>query len=78
MNGLDPIPHLKMAKVAPESPIGCPTCKVHFKARDGFCFLTHWHISDEHGGRERKAGYLCFDKLSCILRFVNDEESGHC
>ena len=52
--------------------------KTRFAARDGYIFLTHWHAENEHGERERKAGYLCFDKLTCILCFVNDEESGHC
>jgi len=47
-------------------------------AKDGYIFLTHWHAENEYGERERKAGYLCFDKLTCILCFVNDEESGHC
>jgi len=78
MNGLDPIAHLKVAQTPPDSKLGCPVCKTHFAARDGYIFLTHWHAENEHGERERKAGYLCFDKLTCILCFVNDEESGHC
>jgi hypothetical protein len=78
MNGLDPAPHLKTAKIPSDSPVICPTCKTNFIAARGFIFLTYWHITDELGGRERKAGYLCFDKLACILCFVNDEESGHC
>ena len=48
------------------------------KAIEGFAFLTFWHAEDQHGERERKAGYPTFDKLTCILFFVNDEESGHC
>ena len=48
------------------------------KAIEGFAFLTFWHAEDQHGERERKAGYPTFDKLTCILCFVNDEESGHC
>jgi hypothetical protein len=78
MNGLDPIPHLKGAQTPLDSKFGCPVCKTHFAAKDGYVFLTHWHAENEHGERERQAGYLCFDKLTCILRFVNDEESGHC
>ena len=78
MKGLDPALHLKIAKVEPTAPLICPTCRTNFKAKDGYVFLTHWHLTDELGGRERKAGYLCFDKLTCILCFVNDEESGHC
>ena len=62
----------------PNSKLGCPVCKTRFAAKDGYIFLTHWHAENEHGERERKAGYLCFDKLTCILCFVNDEESGHC
>ena len=62
----------------PETPLQCPTCKQNFKAIDGFAFLTFWHAEGEYGERERKAGYLTFDKLTCILCFVNDEESGHC
>ena len=78
MNGLDPIPHLKLAQTPPDSKFGCPVCRAHFVAKDGYFFLTHWHAENEHGERERRAGYLCFDKLTCILCFVNDEESGHC
>ena len=76
MNGLDPIPHLKVAKAPQDWKVGCPVCKTSFAAKDGYIFLTHWHAENEHG--KGKAGYLCFDKLTCILCFVNDEESGHC
>ena len=72
MTGLDPIPHLKVAQTPPNSTLGCPVCRNHFAAKDGYVFLTHWHAENEHGERERKAGYLCFDKLTCILCFVND------
>jgi hypothetical protein len=78
MNGLDPIPHLKIAATPPDSKLGCPVCRNPFTAKDGYVFLTHWHAENERGERERQAGYLCFDKLTCILCFVNDEESGHC
>jgi hypothetical protein len=78
MNGLDPIPHLKVAKAPPDSKVGCPVCKAYFAAKDGYIFLTHWHVENEHGERKRKAGYLRFDKITCMLCFVNDEESGHC
>ena len=78
MNGLDPIPHLKLARTPPDSTFGCPVCRSHFVAKDGYLFLTHWYAENEHGERERKTGYLCFDKLTCILCFVNDEEAGHC
>ena len=78
MNCMDPLPHLRLAKMLPETPLQCPTCKQNFKAIDGFAFLTFWHAEGEYGERERKAGYLTFDKLTCILCFVNDEESGHC
>jgi hypothetical protein len=67
MNGLDPIPHLKIAKAPPDSKVGCPVCKTNFASKDGYIFLTHWQAENEHGMRERKAGYLCFDKLTCIL-----------
>ncbi|HXI05552.1 MAG: hypothetical protein ACRC1G_00285 [Bradyrhizobium sp.] len=78
MNGLDPIPHLKTSQTPLDSRLGCPVCNTHFLAKHGHFFLTHWYAENEHGERERKAGYLCFDKLACILCFVNDEESGHC
>jgi hypothetical protein len=78
MNGLDPIPDLKAAQTPPDSKFGCPACKTRFATKDGYFFLTHWHAENEDGERERKAGYLCFDKLMCILCFVNDEESGYC
>ena len=41
MNGLDPIPHLKVAKAPPDSMVGCPVCKTNFAAKDGYIFLTH-------------------------------------
>jgi hypothetical protein len=78
MSSLDPIPHLKGAQQPLDAQIGCPVCKSYFAASDGFAFLTHWHAENASGKRERKAGYLCFDKLTCILCFVDDEESGHC
>ena len=62
----------------PETHLQCPVCNQNFKAIEGFAFLTFWHAEDQHGERERKAGYPTFDKLTCILCFVNDEESGHC
>ncbi len=31
MNGLDPIPHLKVAKAPPDSKVGCPVCKTKRK-----------------------------------------------
>ena len=34
MNGLDPISHLKVAKVPPDSKVGCPVCKTYFAAKD--------------------------------------------
>ena len=55
MNGLDPIPHLKVAKAPPDSKVGCPVCKTKFAAKDGYIFLTHWQTENEHGMRERKA-----------------------
>lgn len=78
MNGLDPIPHLRLSQKPPSSTFGCPVCKARFAAKDGYIFLTHWYAENDCGERERQAGYLCFDKLACILCFVNDEESGHC
>jgi hypothetical protein len=27
-------------------------------------FLTHWHAENQEGERERRAAYLCFDKLT--------------
>ena len=78
MNGLDPIPHLKTSQTPLDSRVGCPVCNTHFAIKDGHFFLTHWYAENEHGERERKNGYLCFDRLTCILCFVNDEESGHC
>ena len=30
MNGLAPIPHLKVAKAPPDSKAGCPVCKTNF------------------------------------------------
>ena len=51
MNGLDPVPHLKIAKAPPDSKAGCPVCKTNFAAKDGYIFLTHWHAENEHGGR---------------------------
>ena len=51
MNGLDPIPHLKVAKAPPDSKVGCPVCKTNFAAKDGYIFLTHGHAENEHGGR---------------------------
>ena len=47
MNGLDPIAHLKVAQTPPDSKLGCPVCKTHFAARDGYIFLTHWHAENE-------------------------------
>jgi len=78
MSGLDPVPHLKCAQRPLDAQFGCPVCKTHFAAIDGYVFLTHWYAKNERGKRERKAGYLCFDKLTCILCFVDDKESGHC
>ncbi len=78
MSGLDPTPHLRTAQKPPSSKFGCPVCKTYFAAKDGYIFLTHWYAENDRGERERQAGYLCFDKLTCILCFVNDEESGHC
>ena len=78
MNGLDPIPHLKVAQRPPDAKFGCPVCKTRFAAKDCYIFLTFWHAENELGEKERKAGYLCFDKMACILCFVNDEEAGHC
>ena len=78
MSGLDPIPHLKCAQRPLDAQFGCPVCKTHFAAVDGYVFLTHWYAKNGRGKRERKAGYLCFDKLTCILCFVDEKESGHC
>ena len=78
MNGLDPIPHLELSQKQPSALLGCPACNTRFAAKDGYVFLTHWYVENDCGERERRAGYLCFDKLTCILCFVNDEESGHC
>ena len=78
MSGLDPTPHLRTTQKLPGSKFGCPVCKTCFAAKDGYMFLTHWYAENDRGERERQAGYLCFDKLTCILCFVNDEESGHC
>ena len=78
MSGLDPIPHLRLSKRPSGSKFGCPVCKMYFAAEDGYVFLTHWYAENNCGEPERQAGYLCFDKLACILGFVNDEESGHC
>ena len=61
-----------------EAKLGCPVCHTHFTAKQGHFFLTHWYTENDHGERERKAGYLGFDKLTCILCFVDDDESGHC
>ena len=55
MNCMDPLPHLRLAKMLPETPVQCPVCKQNFKAIEGFAFLTFWHAEDEHGERERKA-----------------------
>ena len=78
MSGLDPTPHIRGAQTPTGAKLGCPVCHTHFMAKDGHYFLTHWYAENDHGDRERRAGYLCFDKLTCILCFVNDEESGHC
>ena len=78
MSGLDPIPHLRIARKPLNSKFGCPVCKTCFVAKDGYIFFTHWYAEDDRGERERQTGYLCFDKLTCMLCFVNDEESGHC
>jgi len=78
MSGLNPTSHPGVARISPESQLGCPVCHSPFMARDGHVFLTHWYAENDHGDRERRAGYLCFDKLACILCFVDDEESGHC
>jgi hypothetical protein len=75
MSGLDPIPHLRIAQKPLTAKLGCPVCNSYFAAKDGY---THWYAESAGGERERQAGYLCFDKLACILCFVNDEESGHC
>ena len=63
MNFMDPLPHLRLAKMLPETPLQCPVCKQNFKAIEGFAFLTFWHSEDEYGGRERKAGYLTISRL---------------
>ena len=56
MNGLDPIPHLKVAKAPPDSKVGCPVCKTNFAAKDGYIFLTHWHAENEQAsGNEKPA-----------------------
>jgi len=78
MSSLDPIPHLRLSKKPSSSKFECPVCKTRFAAEDGYIFLTHWYAENNCGERERQAGYLCFDKLACILGFVNNEESGHC
>jgi hypothetical protein len=78
MNRLDPVPYSKVADAPPDLTFGCPVCDAHFAAKDGHFFLTYWYAENERGERERKTGYLCFDKLACILCFVDDEESGHC
>jgi hypothetical protein len=51
MNGLDLIPHLKVAKAPSDSKVGCPVCKTNFAAKDGYIFLTHWQAE-----RTRQAG----------------------
>ena len=51
MNCMDPLPHLRLAKMLPETPVQCPVCKQNFKAIEGFAFLTFWHAEDEHGER---------------------------
>ena len=55
MNGLDPIPHLKIAKAPPDSKVGCPVCKTNFAAKDGYIFLTHWQAENEHGDAGTKS-----------------------
>ena len=42
MNRMDPLPHLRLAKMLPETPVQCPVCKQNFKAIEGFAFLTFW------------------------------------
>ena len=39
MNFMDPLPHLRLAKMLPETPLQCPVCKQNFKAIEGFAFL---------------------------------------
>ena len=78
MNCMDPLPNLRLAEDAAGAHLQFPVCNQDFKAIEGFAFQTFWHAEDQHGERERKAGYPTFDKLTCILCFVNDEESGHC
>ena len=41
MNGLDPIPHLKVAKAPPDSKVGCPVCKTKFAAKDGLSLIEN-------------------------------------
>ena len=53
MNGLDPIPHLKVTKAPADSKVGCPVCKTYSAAKDRYIFLTHWHAENEHGERKR-------------------------
>ena len=52
MNCMDPLPHLRLAKMLPETPVQCPVCKQNFKAIEGFAFLTFWHAE----GRAWRAG----------------------
>jgi len=74
--GSDPAPESRAD--ATDSRFGCPVCKTHFAAKDGYIFFD----SLARRKRARRAGTKgrlpCFDKLTCILCFVNDEESGHC
>jgi hypothetical protein len=78
MNGLDPIPHLKVTKGASRLEGRMSSLQNKLRGKRWVIFLTHWHAENGQGERERNAGYFCFDKLTCILCFVNDEESGHC
>ena len=79
MNCMDPLPHLRTCEDVARDTRAVPGLQASLQSNRGLCVSeTFWHAEDEHGERERKAGYLTFDKLTCILCFVNDEESGHC
>ena len=79
MSGLDPIPHLRIAQKPPSSKFRCPVCKTCFAAKDGYIFLTQWYAKNDCGEQERQAGYLCFNKLTCIdVRGGAVNASYHC
>jgi len=46
------------------------------RGKNGYIFLTSCKLKTTRQCPERKLANLCFDKLTCILCFVNDETPG--